>query len=152
MIKTVSFKPEHMVNIEKADMDSKALEFIGDIDSRAEYYAQSGPAITMLEPSGDTATADFVLAIGGVIKYWEGVGEGWMMVSPEGRKKVFSLYKTVDSFLQACADNGYHRIQTCVLVGYKDAHRLVMKLGFIPEGMMVNYGPNKENYIRYVRL
>ncbi len=142
---TVSFKPEHMVNIEKVDMDSRVLEFIGDIDSRAEHYAQSGPAITML-------SGNVVLAIGGVIKYWQGVGEGWMMVSPAGRKKVFSLYKNVNNFLQSCADNGYHRIQTCVLAGHRDAHKLVMRLGFIPEGMMVNYGPNKENYIRYVRI
>ncbi|MBE3144556.1 MAG: hypothetical protein IMZ61_11625 [Planctomycetes bacterium] len=146
MIRVVPFKPEHMQRIEKEDIDAKVLMFIGDIDSRAELYAKTGPAITMLL---DTV----VLAIGGVIQFWPGVGEAWMMVSPLGRKSGLSLYRCMGDFLDKCfKEYGFHRIQASILYDHKEAHKCVMRLGFVPEGMMVHYGPNKENFVRYVRL
>jgi hypothetical protein len=145
MISVESFKPEHMISIEKNDIDADVLTFLGDLDYRAELYAKMGPAITMLQD-------DKVLAIGGAIRLWPGVGEVWMMVAPEGRKKNLSLYKCMSGFLDTCFENGFHRIQTSILFGHNEAHKCIMRLGFIPEGMMVHYGPNKENYVRYVRL
>ena len=146
MISVVTFKPEHMADIEKADIDSGVLEFIGDIDSRAVAYANSGPAITMLKKNT-------VLALGGIVQFWPGVGEAWMMVSPEGRKRGLALYRVMERFLNMGFDQyGFHRIQASVVNGYMEAHKVVLRLGFIPEGMMVQYGPNKENYVRYVKL
>jgi hypothetical protein len=146
MIKAVQFLPEHMVNIEKEDQDSKVLEFIGNIDHRAEMYARLGPAISLFD--GDT-----VLAVGGAIEFWNGSGEAWMMVSPDGRKKKLALYKTMHSFLDDCFSSGkFHRLQACILFSHKEAQKCAMRLGFIPEGMMIHYGPNKENYIRFVRV
>lgn len=76
-----------------------------------------------------------------------------MMVSPEGRLKRIALYKTMNIFVQDCFDKyGFHRVQTSILTGHKEAHKCIMRMGFIPEGMMVHYGPRKENYIRYVKL
>lgn len=146
MIEAIPFQPEHMVNIEKKDVDSDILVFIGDIDKRAEIYAQAGPTITLME--GET-----VLAIGGVIQFWTGVGEAWMMVSPPGRLKGLSLFKHMDSFLKKCfIEYRFHRVQASIIYSHKEAHKCVMRLGFIPEGMMVRYGPNMENYVRYVRF
>ncbi|MFH1230993.1 MAG: GNAT family protein [Planctomycetota bacterium] len=146
MINIIPFKPEHMADIEKKDINSGVLEFIGDIDSRAVIYANSGPAITMLK-------RNTLLAIGGVLQFWTGVGEAWMMVSPEGRKSGLALYRVMERFLNMGFEKyGFHRIQASVVNGYTEAHKVVLRLGFIPEGMMVQYGPNKENYVRYVRL
>jgi len=146
MIEIVPFKPEHMTSIEKADIDAEILAFLGSLDKRAEQYAAEGPATTMLMDG-------VVLAVGGVIQFWPGVGEAWMMVAPEGRKKGLSLYKYMDQFLQKCfREYSFHRIQASVLVGHQEAHKCIMRLGFIPEGMMIHYGPNKENYVRYVRF
>lgn len=146
MIKVVEFKPEHLVNIEKDGIDGEVVNFLGEIDKRAADYAQAGPAITLLD--GDT-----ILAIGGVIMCWKGVGEAWMMVSPEGRLKKVALYKTMEGFVNTCFEKyGMHRIQTSILCLYPEAHKCILRLGFIPEGMMVHYGPRKENYMRYVKL
>ncbi len=146
MIEVIPFKPEHMVNIEKKDVDTNILAFIGEIDSRAEMYAKSGPTVTIMD--GET-----ILVIGGVIQFWPGVGEAWMMVSPEGRKQKLTLFKHMNGFLKYCfTECRFHRIQASILQSHKEAHKTVMRLGFIPEGMMVHYGPNMENYIRFVRF
>ena len=146
MINLVDFKPEHMTSIKRDSPDGDMIHFCGDITKRSEAYAKAGPAITLLD-------GDEVLAIGGVIKFWQGVGEAWMVVSPEGRKRIMSLYKYMDAFLRACFNKyGFHRIQANILQDFETAHRCIMKLDFIPEGMMIQYGPNKENFIRYVRF
>jgi hypothetical protein len=146
MIEVIPFKPEHMADIEKKDVDSNIMMFLDDLDARAETYAKSGPSVTIMENGK-------VLVIGGVIQFWPGVGEAWMMVSPEGRKKGLTLFRHMEGFLKYCfAEHRFHRIQASIVTTHKEAHKCVMRLGFIPEGMMVRYGPNMENYMRYARF
>jgi hypothetical protein len=153
MIKVVDFKPEHLVNIKKEDIDAEVLTFLGDIDERAIQYSQAGPAITLIEESEHFAVSDEILAIGGCIHFWRGVGEAWMMVAPEGRIKKVALYKTMGEFVDKCfREYGFHRLQTTILFDHQEAHKCIMRMGFVPEGMMIHYGPRKENYIRYVKL
>lgn len=146
MIRIEDFKPEHLINIEKKDIDADVLEFIGDIDSRAIQYANAGPAITLFDE-------EIILAAGGCIFFWKGVGEVWMMISPQGRLKRVALYKAMNDFVNDCfIKYGFHRIQTSILTKHNEAHKCIMRMGFMPEGMMAHYGPRKENYIRYVKL
>ena len=146
MIDIIPFKPEHMVGIEKSESDPDVLVFLSGLNERAEQYAKSGPASTMMENGK-------VLAVGGVVKFWAGVGEAWLMVAPEGRQKGLILFRHMGKFLDFCfVEHRFHRIQASIPYGHKEAHRCIMKLGFIPEGMMVRYGPDMENYVRYVRL
>ena len=146
MIKVINFEPVHMMNIEKRDADSEIAVFMGDMDKRAVAYAEAGRAVTMMD-------GEEILAVGGIIKFWNGVGECWMMVSPEGRKHGYLLYKHMDGFIEACKQKwGYHRIQASVVEGNRAAHQCAYELGFIPEGMMIHYGPHKENFVRYVQF
>jgi RimJ/RimL family protein N-acetyltransferase len=145
MIKVVDYQPEHSNLIEKSqnDPDVDAGMFMGQ--DRSQLYAKLGKAITMMDD-------DKVLAIGGVVNIWEGVGEIWMIVSDDGRKKEVGLYKTMKDFIDSCFLAGYHRIETSIVDRHRTAHRCILRLGFIPEGMMVMYGPHKENFVRYVRF
>jgi len=146
MIELANFKPEHLVNIKKEDLDARIITFLGNIDMRAEEYAKAGPAVSILD--GET-----ILSIGGVINFWPGVGEVWQMLSPEGRLKGLIVYRYMSDFVQRCFNEyGYHRIQASILYDHKEAHKSILRLGFIPEGMMVYYGPSKENYIRYAKV
>ena len=140
-----AFKPEHIKDIELNDPDTNVFNFYTHFDRKAEVYAKAGPAITL-------KSDDEVFAIGGVVQYWQGVGEAWLMVSPRGRNYWMTLYKTMDKFLNDCFENGFHRIHANVVSDYKAAHRCALKLGFIPEGTMIHFGPNKENFIRYARF
>jgi len=146
MLKVIPFEPEHMINIEKEDPDTDVLMSMGDLEERAKQYAACGPGITILE-------GDVILATGGIIQFWKGVGEVWMIVSPSGRKSGTVVYRHMKRFLDKCfKEYGFHRIQTNILYDFKKPHESIMRLGFIPEGMMIHYGPNKENYVRYVRV
>ncbi len=146
MIELVDFNLEHVENIKKDDLDSNIFSFIGDLSKIAIGYAAGGPAITLID-------GDEVLACGGVLKFWRGVGEAWLMVSPRGRTQVISLYRYMESFLALCGTKwGFHRVQASVYEKHDIAHRCAFRLGFIPEGMMIAHGPNKENFVRYVRL
>lgn len=146
MIELVDFKPEHVENIKKDDLDTNIFSFIGSLDQRAIGYAAGGPAITLID-------GDEVLATGGILKFWQGVGEAWLMVSPKGRTNMMSLYKYMESFMTLCGTKwGFHRVQASIYEKHNIAHKCAFRLGFIPEGSMVCYGPNKEMFIRYVRF
>lgn len=146
MIDTVDYKPEHMAKVKIAEDEKDVLLFLDNLDSRAEAYAKCGRAITLMK-DGE------VMAIGGVIQFWTGSGELWMMVSPEGRLHKVALYKAMSGFIDRCiSEYGFHRVQAVVVEGHHQSHNCMMRLGFIPEGMMVHYGPGRENFVRYVRL
>ncbi|MDD5348430.1 MAG: hypothetical protein PHT59_07445 [Candidatus Omnitrophica bacterium] len=142
----IQFRPEHLIGIEKKDADSHVMMMLGDLDQRAEEYAKLGPAVTLIEDGR-------ILAVWGVAALWKGVGEFWMLISPEGRGKWKALYEHSNGFLVTCKEKyGFHRIQAAVLQGNNRAHRCAIRFGFIPEGMMINYGPNKEHFVRYARF
>uniref|UniRef100_A0A6M3IVR1 N-acetyltransferase domain-containing protein n=1 Tax=viral metagenome TaxID=1070528 RepID=A0A6M3IVR1_9ZZZZ len=144
MIRIEPLDPKHIDMIEKTDMDSLLAV---SIEERAyRRYATNGPAVTIFDD-------DVILALGGVVKFWNGVGEAWTMISPAGRRKKKYVFKYMLYFLNQCLSvEGFHRIQAKAIFGNKKSHGFIMKLGFIPEGTLINYGPNKENFISYVRF
>jgi RimJ/RimL family protein N-acetyltransferase len=147
MIDVIDFKPEHAAMLKRSTYDpdpSSESMFMGKTDC-VLVYAKLGRTITVMD-------GDIVLGIGGVVKIWNGVGEVWCRISDEGRMKQVAAFKAMKEFLDDCFKNGYHRIQTCITEEHSVAHRCILRLGFIPEGMKIHYGPNKEHFVSYVRL
>ena len=147
MTDIIDFIPEHAAMLKRSNNDpdpSSSSMFMGKTDS-ALIYAQLGKAVTFVEDGK-------VLGIGGVVKVWNGVGEVWIRISDEGRKKELSAFKAMKEFLDDCFTHGYHRIETSIVVGHEAAHRCILRLGFTPEGMRMYYGPNKENFVCYARF
>lgn len=142
------FKPEHLEGVvfDFDESEKPQVGFMGDIRQRANLYNEHGITMSWFGDSG-------LLGVGGVVEFWRGCGEGWILLTPEGRRKPLALYKDMKFFVNYLFDNEcYRRIQCSVLMGYKAAHRTVLKLGFVPEGMMYRYGPNGENFMRYARI
>ncbi len=95
--------------------------------------------------------ADVLIATGGVLPYWPGVGEAWFALAPGVEPRHYlggiRLIRSYLAYLLACG--GYRRIQADVL----DAHqKWVRLLGFELESEMLGYGPDGSTYYRYVRF
>lgn len=94
-----------------------------------------------------------ILATGGVHRMWEGVGEGWLLVSREGLAKPKTVAKyTSMLFSHLQEEHGLFRIQASVSVADRVANRYAQWLGFENEGIMLKYGPDGSDYIRYARV
>ena len=106
------------------------------------------------ELSGITLFDDkTILGFGGVHLLWRGVGESWIMLSTEGRKKPLTVAKyTFNLFDDIMARNSLERIQASVASDDPKAISFAKWLGFEVEGLMRKYGPDGNDYYRLARI
>lgn len=109
---------------------------------------------TMLENSrGFSMKCDgLVLAAGGVIMQWPGVGLLWMMVSSEIRKYPKLLLRESRNILELLRINGHiHRFQAYVDPSESRHIRFIEALGFTLEGRMIKHTMDGKDHLLYAR-
>jgi hypothetical protein len=124
--------------------DTQIFGFLGDLNK-----------ITVPEQSITISVFndDKLLGIGGVLPFWAGVGEAWMLTTPEMKKCPMKALKDIQFYINYLFEHeGFKRVQANVVTSFTTAHRFIMKCGFSPEGIMPNYGPKGEHFTRYVRF
>ncbi len=96
---------------------------------------------------------DEILAVGGAHVMWFGVGELWVLVSPEAKRRAapFARYAkgVVNSILQ---EHQLRRMQASIHVKDQPAIRFAEWLGLEHEGVMRRYGIQGDDYIRMARV
>jgi hypothetical protein len=93
-----------------------------------------------------------LLACGGVVIPWTGLGEAWCAVSRDihllGAMATFVRMEQI--FKSIISENHLRRVHADVDAGNRQSMKFVEHLGFKPEFKMYQFGPNGETYIRYV--
>lgn len=131
----IRFKIEHLEKM-------KASQLIG-MDLTA-YSHTEGPAYTWIKD-------DKIIGSGGIQRLWDGVGEAWLIIGDRALEHpVLTGLKSIRMF-KAMVE-GFHRIQAHVLDGFEKGVQFATAVGFEHESLMRQYGPNKEDYHRYVIL
>ena len=136
----VPFRPEHLAQIRLTERDMDLMMGINPLP-----MLQAGPAFTLLNEKS-------VLGIGGIAMLWRGVGEAWVIASPEVQQNPIIFHRTIKKMLHIISDNmKLHRVQAAVMESFERGHKWIKLFGFKEEGKMEGYGPNGENFIRYAR-
>ena len=92
-----------------------------------------------------------VIGCGGVSKFWDGVGEAWLLVSDKlPEYKWLSVKVMRIMFDRAMID--FNRIQAAVLASDPVAIRFIEFMGFENEGLMRRYGFQGADFYRYARV
>lgn len=131
----VLFEPNHLNH-----MDIEQARLFG-----VDLYKQiSGDAFTLIIDNK-------IIACGGIEQLWPGVGEAWLIMSEGALKYPVSVMRRAREIFPKM-NTKYHRVQALVLYQFHKAMLFVERLGFRYEGLMQAYGPNKEDYMRYVIL
>lgn len=94
-----------------------------------------------------------LLAIGGIIHAWPGMGHAWTYIREDRtRKEIVQLTEQVrDSIVRAHTQFGMVRIQCDVKADHAAGHRWARTLGFTPEGTMRRY-KDGHDYVLYARI
>lgn len=126
--------------------DSVLIDTGNEMVTRIHEYAKIGIVVAATE--GNTT-----FGIGGVGRIHTGVGTAWLILNKQFLnypKKLlkFSRYVINASLLGL----DLHRIQMDIDTTYEENARFAKKLGFKLEGRMLQYGPDKQDYDRYVLL
>jgi len=110
-------------------------------------YAGMGPTFTGFAKN---ETEELILAVAGVALSWQGVGEAWAFVTPEAKNHGLFLTREVrKKLLEIATYYELHRVHTAAQKQFKEACKWCESLGFKREGLMRQFGPNKEDYYRY---
>lgn len=140
------FKPEHILQVTGREFDRKfAEELKGDVwvDDSVRI---KGPAFTAFQD-------DEVIACGGIVMFWEGVGEAWLYTGTEIEDNKIWFCRTIKEWLWTLIKNmNLRRIQVSINAEYIRSQKWAEWLGFIKESEMPRYGPKEETFFKYVIL
>lgn len=96
---------------------------------------------------------NILLGIAGFWELWDGVGEGWLILTPEGRERPFVTYREIRKrFYQAASELGLRRIQATVRADFEQGCQLVERLGLEVEGLLREYGADGADHWVYARI
>lgn len=96
---------------------------------------------------------DALLACAGCHLLWEGVAEGWIIVSKQGYESPKTVARYTGKLFETIMnDNDLWRIQASVSASDITALRFAEWLEFKDEGLMEKFGPDGSDYRRLARL
>lgn len=141
-MRTVEFKDWHLEFLMNAYKDDSRLSDIRDgvphIEDELIYTLFEGGKL---------------IAIIGVLKMWEGLGECLFYKTPFYDKRVLPYTRVVSRLIDLIQVKGkFHRIQTTIPILDHIAIRFIEFFGFKVESPLTQFGPNKEDYLMFVRF
>ena len=132
--------------INDAKQDSLLIDANHEMVNRIHEYAKIGVVVAATENN-------ITFGIGGVGRIHTGVGTAWLILNKQFLKYPKKLLKFSRYIVKASMDGlELHRIQMDIDTTYEENARFAKKLGFEFEGRMVEFGPERQDYDRYVLL
>ncbi len=142
---TKPFKAEDMMLIIEMGTKEQGIKYYGHgtLEELAQQTEEDGLSMTGY-------VNDEIVGCGGIRKLWDGVGEVWLMLSPNTALYPTKTYECIREGLQKLIDeNDFVRLQAWGRIGFTKAHTLFKHLGFKAEGIARKYTPDQCDSILY---
>ena len=141
MVTIRPYQPEDYLAITRREFDEITFKNRSNPDATARELAK-GMAFTGVNEGG-------IIACGGVLPIWKGVGEAWAVTSPLVQKYPLVFAKTMRSkLIEIIIANSFERVQTIVDAEFRVSQRWLERMGFKYEGEMEKYISGR-TYLRY---
>ncbi len=143
-----AFKTDDMIWIVNAGVKGQDVQIYGKQNVRelAEQTEYDNMSMTGLVDG-------IIVGCGGIRELWPGVGEIWLMLSPEVDRFPFRTGQVIcDGMRALIEDNNFVRLQGWCRMDFPKAHTLFKHLGFKPEGIAKKYTPDGQDCILYARI
>lgn len=116
------------------------------LERHARRMAEAGPAFSLLR-------GERVLACGGAVRFWPGVGELWLWLGQEALEDRVALARWSRRALHRLRESqGFVRLQAHVREADETATRFAAFLGLRLEGVCPGYGPDRATHHLYGRF
>jgi len=141
-LRVVPFKKEHLSLLKLRDFELHRLEHIQQFPEVYEH----GAGYSVFDNSG-------LIFCAGVIPYWKGVGEAWILCDVRVKHYIRELYFYTELYLDKIIDRyKLWRVQSSVMADYYAGHRFLERMGFKKEGLMRKYDWQGKDYYLYARI
>lgn len=138
------FSVDHLKTINK--------DYLAALGLRDDWM-EKATAFRMFGPCYSAFNGDDLVACAGVNILWPGVGEAWMVSTPNIFANKKFLHKSVKDILQRIINNhSLFRVQATVLFGFEKGRIWVERLGFKREGVMKKYDRDGNDYWLYAMV
>lgn len=126
--------------------EDRPLAFGQALELQAGRMAGAGPAWSLLRGGR-------VLACGGAVRFWPGVGELWLWLGREALENPVALARWARRALRLLRKRqGFVRLQAHVRADDATARRFAEFLGLRREGLCPGYGPDHATHQLYGRF
>jgi hypothetical protein len=140
MFTVIPFEPEHYVEIAIGQQNWSCVDPL----EAGKLYKSRGVAISGLYN-------DKLVICAGIAMPWKGLGEMWAIFSPDAPRCHLSINKAARKFVWGMINEAkLRRVQASVDLTFTKGLRWVEWLGFKFDGISEKYGPNGEDFVRYV--
>ena len=160
---TLMFSPKEITEVSKLDgVHAKIIDFQPDHIDQISY--RSADAVFVQENKGElvgrlpkgmsfTGTYDDqVFAMFGLVPYWKGCYECWLIPASNLDTHMMKMHRTAIRFFEYTAKVlRAKRYQCYVFSENVRAIRWIEMMVFKKEGLMKNFGPNQEDHFLYAR-
>lgn len=147
MFKIIPFEPCHLDAFEINHATKFETEHLKKM---SHYWKQGGPCFTGVYKGK-------IIGCAGLMELWPGVAQAWAAF--EKGFPMFSVHKIVKKALATLMkDCRYHRVQSNTQGNFDIGKKWLIGngkskgLGFDVETILREYGPDKSDFIQYVRL
>ena len=94
-----------------------------------------------------------VIGVGGVVVYWKGFGEAWVILSEKANDHKVEMVLCIEKFIEeAIAELDLQRLQCTARTDFPKGIELIEHLGFKREGLMRCYNPDGSDAYMYARI
>lgn len=139
------YKAEHALALVVRDIE-KGMKNDEGFARWAEEVNAPGTSYSMF-------VEDSLLGCAGVNILWQGVGEGWVILSPEVVHHKIKVCRAIRKYLEKIVrENNLHRVQAHVSCDFEAAINFVESLGFELEGRMKKFYPEGTDCFLYALL
>lgn len=144
MIELKQYSPEDYMKIRRRDFDMLTFLNFPNPKTVARNLLK-GMAVTGFN-SGE------IIACGGIVPLWKGVGEAWVVTSPLVKRYPFSFMKVVwKRLIIFMKIMELERVQTTVDAEHEVSLKWIERMGFVNEGLMKRY-VNGRDFYRYALI
>lgn len=144
MIKVRAYREDDYLKIQRRHFDALTFMNFPKPEIVAKRFT-TGIGYTIEAPEG-------LVASGGIIPLWKGVGEAWVVTSDlVAIYPVFFAKTTWRKLYEMINSNGIERVQTTIHKDHFVSQRWAERMGFQNEGLMRKY-LGGEDYYRYALI
>lgn len=145
MHKVERFSPDHFTEA-RPILEHEQLMGLVDSINIAHTFAKH-PSSTLRSDDGT------IIACGGVVILWRGVGEAWGLTTTLVERYKLLYYKTTKTMIESVAQSfNLHRVQATIPYAHEQAARFITRMGFEREGFLRKFGPDGHDFIMFGRV
>lgn len=137
------------IKIRKLEPDDVKIVRQNPLEEAVKNYPEMYPPETAFAGVVDGK----VVGIGGIVVFWEGVAEGWLILSKDILNQKTDSYRCIKEMMSIVIKKFYlRRLQITVRTDYQRGIKMVERLGFVREGLMKFYCPDKCDAYVYAKI